>query len=171
MYIPVWMSRGNIKKISFFITFWSAHAITELMSFIDEWSFTCRIKVHWTLWEEARWYYVSTSVRISRSNTSTRLWENSSTSELFRLPEWWEKNLTSKQRSSKDWFPVSSRFSELLFLDVPGTATEQVRNCGFRRNSSNFDRATNIRDFVLLNSFESFLVTLSSISSKTWEND
>ena len=31
------------------------------------------------------------------------------------------------------------------------------------------DRATKIRDFVLLKSFENFLVTLPSISSETWE--
>ena len=65
--------------------------------------------------------------------------------------------------------PVVSRFSELLFLDLPGTATEQVRTCGFRRNSSSFDKVPKIRDFLLLNSFESFLVTLTSISSETWE--
>ena len=65
--------------------------------------------------------------------------------------------------------PVGSRFSELLFLDVHGTATEQVRTCGFRRNSSSFDRALKIRDSVLLNSFQRFLVTLPSISSETWK--
>ena len=46
---------------------------------------------------------------------------------------------------------------------------EQVRTCGFRRNSSSFDRAPKIRDFVRLNSFESFLVTVPSIFSETWE--
>ena len=97
------------------------------------------------------------------------LWGYSSTSGLFRLPEWWQENLTSGQGSSRGRSPVGSRFSELLFLDVPGTATEQVRTCGFRRNSSSFDRATKIRDSVLVNSFESFLVTLPLISSKTWE--
>ena len=51
---------------------------------------------------------------------------------------------------------LGSRFSELMLLDVPGTATEQVRTCGFRRNSSSFDSAPKIRDSVLLNSFESF---------------
>ena len=65
--------------------------------------------------------------------------------------------------------PVGSPFSELLFLDVPGTAMEQVRTCGSRRNSSIFDRAPKIRDSVLLNSFESFLVTLPSITSETWK--
>ena len=60
-------------------------------------------------------------------------------------------------------------YLDYLFLVFPGTATEQVRTCGFRRNSSCFDRAPKIRDSVRLNSFESFLVTLPSISSETWE--
>ena len=92
----------------------------------------------------------------------------SSTSELFRLPEWWEEILASGQGSSRERSPVGSRFSELLFLDVPGTATEQVRTCGFRRKSSSLDRAPKIRDSVRLNSFERFLVTLPSISSESW---
>ena len=37
--------------------------------------------------------------------------------------------------------PVGSRFSELLFLDVPATAMEQVRLCGFRLSSSSLDKA------------------------------
>ena len=97
------------------------------------------------------------------------LWGYSSKSGLFRFPEWWEENPTSGQGSSTERSPVGSRLSELLFLDVPGTATEQLRTCGFRRNSSSFDRAPKIRDSVLLNSFESFLVNLPSISSETWE--
>ena len=43
-----------------------------------------------------------------------------------------------------------------MFLVVPRTATEQVRFCGFRRNSSSLDKAPKIRDSVRLNSFESF---------------
>ena len=100
---------------------------------------------------------------------SILLWGSSSVSGLFRLPEWWEENLTSGQGSSEERFQVISRFSELLILDVPGTATEQVRTCGFRRNSSSFDSAPKIRDSVLLNSFQSFLVILPPISSETWE--
>ena len=102
-----------------------------------------------------------------------RLWEYSSTSGLLRLPEWWEENLTSEQGSSKERFPVGSQFSKLLFLDVPGTATEQVRTCGFRRNSSGFDSAPNIRDCVLLNSFEScvfcdwLILVFSGVSLET----
>ena len=37
------------------------------------------------------------------------------------------------------------------------------------KKSSGFDKAPKIRDSVLLNSFESFSVTLPSISSETWE--
>ena len=85
------------------------------------------------------------------------LWGYSSNSGLFRLPEWWEEYLTSGQGSSKERSPVGSRISELLFLGVPGTATEQLRTGGFKRNSSSFDRAPKLRDSVLLNSFESLL--------------
>ena len=97
------------------------------------------------------------------------VWGYSSTSELFRWPEWWEEHTTSGQGSFRERSPVCSRFSELLFLEVPATATEQVHTCGCRRNSSSFDRAPKIRDSVRLNSFESFLVTLPSIPSETWE--
>ena len=96
------------------------------------------------------------------------MWGYFSTSELFRFREWWEQILTSGQGLFGERSLLSSRFPESLFLDVPGTATEQVWTCGFRWSSS-FDRALKMRDTVLLNSFESFLVTLPLISSKTWE--
>ena len=64
---------------------------------------------------------------------------------------------------------MGSRFSESLVLDVPGAAAEQIRTCGFRRNSSSLDKAPKRRDSVRLISFKSFWVTLLSISSKTWE--
>ena len=102
-----------------------------------------------------------------RSNYS--LWWVSSSSEQFRLPEWWEGIIALGHGLFRERSPVSSRFSESLFLDVPGTATEQVRTCGFRRKSLSLDKAPKIRDSVRLNSFESFLVTLPSISSETWE--
>ena len=97
------------------------------------------------------------------------LWGYSSTSELFRLPEWWEEILASGQGSFGERSPLGSRFPESPFLVVPGTATEQVRTCGLRRISSSLDRAPKIRDTVRLNLFESFPVTLPSISSETWE--
>ena len=55
-------------------------------------------------------------------------------------------------------------FSKLVFRNVPGTVPECVRICGFKRNSFNLDRAPKMRDSVLLNSWDSFLVTLPSIS-------
>ena len=57
----------------------------------------------------------------------------------------------------------------VVVMDVPGTPTEQVRTCGFRRNSPSLDKAPKIREPVRLNSFENFLVTRSSISSEIWE--
>ena len=63
----------------------------------------------------------------------------------------WRKNdLASWQGSFEERSPLVSRFSEMPFLDVPGTATEQVRACGFRRSSLSFDNAPKIRDSVLL---------------------
>ena len=78
------------------------------------------------------------------------------------------ENTTSGQGLFKKWSPAGSRFSELLFLDVPGTYTEQVRICGFRINSSSLDKTPKMRDYVRLNSWESFLVTLPSTPSETW---
>ena len=78
-----------------------------------------------------------------------------------------EENSTSGPGSSEGRSSLVPWFSKLLLLDVPGAATEQVRTCGFKRNSSSFDKAPKIRDSVLLNYFESFLVTLPSISSET----
>ena len=57
-------------------------------------------------------------------------------------------------------------FSTFLFRNVPGTVPECVRICGFKNTSSNLDRAPKMRDSVLLNSWDSFLVTLLSISSE-----
>ena len=75
----------------------------------------------------------------------------------------------SGQGSFRERSPVGSRLSESLFLNVLGTATEQVWTCGLRRNSSSLDKEPKMRDSVRLNSFESFLVTLPSISSETWK--
>ena len=121
-------------------------------------------------WGVSSWISVPVwgRVRIS-SEPPVNMWGQFSTSELFRLPGSWEENLASGQGSSRERSPVGFRYSELVFLDVSGIATEQVRTCGFRRNSSSFDRAPKIRDSVLVNFFESFLVTLPSISSESWE--
>ena len=59
-------------------------------------------------------------------------------------------------------------FSTFVFRNVPGTVPECVRICGFKRNSSNLDIAPKMRDSVLLHSWDSFLVTMPSISSKTF---
>ena len=58
-------------------------------------------------------------------------------------------------------------FSTFVFRNVPGMVPECVRISGFKRNSSNLERAAELRDSVLLNSWDSFLVTLPSTSSKT----
>ena len=135
---------------------WGSFAITSLIRWISEKQLLCL-------------YVASLKIEAIGTSRPFYLWGYSSASGLVRWSKWWEEYLTSGQESSEERSPVVSRFSELLFLDVPGRATEQVRTCGFRRNSSSFDKAPKIRDSVLLNSFESFLVTLPSISSETWQ--
>ena len=63
-------------------------------------------------------------------------------------------------------FPVGFRFSRSTFWDVPGTDPESVRACGFKRSSSNLDRISEVRDSVLLNTWENSLVNLPSTSSE-----
>ena len=58
-------------------------------------------------------------------------------------------------------------FSAFLFRNVPGTVSECVVICWFKRNSFNLDRASEMQDSILLNSWDSFLVTLPSISSES----
>ena len=77
--------------------------------------------------------------------------------------------LTSGQASIGERSPLGSRFPESLFLVVPRTATDQVQTRGFKRNSSSLDRPLKIRDPVRLKSFQSFLVTVPSISWETCE--
>ena len=60
-----------------------------------------------------------------------------------------------------------SWFSTFVFRNVPGTVSKCVCICWFERNSSNLVRAPKMRDSVLLNSWDSFLLTLPSISSET----
>ena len=58
-------------------------------------------------------------------------------------------------------------FSTFVFRNVPGTVLECVCICWFERNSYNLDRASEMRDSIRLNSWDSFLVILPSISSET----
>ena len=55
--------------------------------------------------------------------------------------KWPAESTASGQGSHRERSPVSSWFSELLFLDDPGIATGQVQTCGLRRNSSSLDKA------------------------------
>ena len=77
------------------------------------------------------------------------------------------ENSTSGWGSLWERSPLRSWLSMSAFWNVPGTVPENVRNYGFKRNSSDLDRAPKMWDTVLLNSGDSFLVTLPSISSKT----
>ena len=80
---------------------------------------------------------------------------------------WLRKRPASGWRSlweSSSFVPWLSTF---VFRNVSGTVPECIRICWFRKNSSNLDRARKMRDFVRLSSWDSFLVTLLSISSET----
>ena len=57
--------------------------------------------------------------------------------------------------------------STFVFRNVSGTVPECIRICWSRRNSSNLDRVPKMRDSVLLYPWDSFLVTLPSISSES----
>ena len=58
-------------------------------------------------------------------------------------------------------------FSTFVFRNVPGTVPESVVTCGFKGHSSYLDRAPKMRDSVLLNSWDSFLLTLLCLSSES----
>ena len=96
-----------------------------------------------------------------------RVWEVSSGSESVRLLAWQAENSTSGWGSFWERSPLGSWFSTSAFRNVPGTVQENVRICGFKRNLSNFDRAPKMLESVLPNSWDSFLLTFSSISSET----
>ena len=89
-----------------------------------------------------------------------RVWVNWSAGPIdrelhFPMGEFWERS------------PLGSRFSTSLFRDVPETVLSSVRTRGFKKNSSNLNRPPKIRDSVLLNSWDIFVVILPSISSET----
>ena len=104
----------------------------------------------------------------SRSaNQKWHLWEFSTRSESMELQDWQTEKSTSRWGSFQERSPVNSCCSTFVFRDVPRTVLENVWICGFMRKSSNLDRAPKMRDSVLRNSWDSFLVTVPSISSET----
>ena len=58
-------------------------------------------------------------------------------------------------------------FSTFVFWNVPGTVSKCVCIFWFERNSPNLVRAPKMRDSVLLNSWDSFSLTLPSITAET----
>ena len=108
--------------------------------------------------DKFQWFDKWTSKKLKVHRIKLQLWWASSCFESFRLLEWQAENTASGEVSPREQSPVDSRFSGSLFVDVPGTATEQVRTCGFR-SSSSLDKAPKMRDSVQLNSLENFLVT------------
>ena len=100
-------------------------------------------------------------------HSKSTVWEASSGSESIELRDWQTENSTSGWGSFWERSLVGSRISTSGLRNVPGTVPESVRICGLKRISSNLDRTPKMRNSVLLNSWDSFLVTLSSISSET----
>ena len=88
-------------------------------------------------------------------------------SELTDWGNWKTEDSSSGWGSFWDRSPVGSWFYASEFRDVSGTVPEFVRTCGFKRNSSSLDRAAKMRDSVLMNSRDSFLATMPSVSSET----
>ena len=88
-------------------------------------------------------------------------------SESIEWRDWQTEGPTSGWGSLWESSSFVPWFSTFMFRNVPGTVSECVRICWFKRNSSNLDRAPKMRDSVLLNSWDSFLLTLPSISSET----
>ena len=99
--------------------------------------------------------------------TPVTMWGASSGSESIEWRDWQTEGPTSGWGSSWERSSGGFWFSTFVFRNVPGTFTECVRICGFKRKSSNLDRAPKMRESVLLNFWDSFLATLPSISSET----
>ena len=96
------------------------------------------------------------------------VWRVVSWSESLRLLLVQAENFISEEGLFREWSPMGSRCSDLLLLDVPGTATEQVRICGFRRISSSIEKAHKLLDSVRQILGKVFFVTRFSISSQTF---
>ena len=90
-----------------------------------------------------------------------------SVSESIEWRDWQTEGPTSGWGSLSESSSFVPWFSTFVFRNVPGTVPECICICGFKRNSSNLERAPKMRDSVLLSSWDSFLVTLPSISSET----
>ena len=99
------------------------------------------------------------------------LWDISSWSESAKFLA----RLTEKSISGWGLFwkrsPVGSWFPKSLLREDPGTVPEHVRTIWFGRildRKSSLDRSPKVRDSVRPKSWDSFLVTLLSISFETW---
>ena len=95
------------------------------------------------------------------------LWEVVSRSESIKLLVRPAENSTSGWGSFWERSLLGSWIFTSVRRNVPRTVAENVRNCGFKRISSNLDRAPRMRHSVLLKSWDNFLVTLLSISWET----
>ena len=114
-------------------------------------------------------YNIENAQRIFKKLKKTQIFKfNWQGSESVRLLARQAENSTSGWGSFWERSPLGSWFSMSAFRNVPGKVPENLRICGFKRKSSYLDSAPKMRDSVLLNSWDSYLVTLPSISWETW---
>ena len=112
-----------------------------------------------------------------KSNCPTIISWSFSNPKIFALAFFMHETLLSRQSFWPEFCVVWSRkmpasgwgsvwesssfvpwFSTFVFRNVPGTVSEFVLICGFKRNSSYLDRTPRMRDSLLLNSRDSFFV-------------
>ena len=76
------------------------------------------------------------------------LWQVSSGSKSTEVLVLHVENSTLGWESFWGRYPEGSRFSRSLFRHVPETVPESIRSCGFKRSSSNLDRAPKMRSYT-----------------------
>ena len=113
--------------------------------------------IAWFFHFEEPWSGIKQEIFCCKWNVEILVWQVSSASQSTELLVQQAEISTAGWGSLWERSPVGSWFCKSLFRDVTGTVPENVRTCGFKRNSSNLDRAPKMRDSVLLNSWDSFL--------------
>ena len=107
-----------------------------------------------------RLYWILTNVVTLSWPQRLRFWTLVIMSWPISGPEfcvvWLRKMPASGWGSLRESSSFVSWFSTFVFRNVLGTVPECVRIRGFKRISSNLDRAPKMRDSVLLNSWDSF---------------
>ena len=82
--------------------------------------------------------------------------------------DWLKETPTSGWESFWEWSSFVPWLPLSKIRDVSGAVPGWTRGCGFWTHSSSGDKAPKMRPSLLLNSQDSFCVTLASTSSDTW---